>query len=247
MPYLNSLAKQYSLATNYFADTHPSIGNYFMMTTGQLESNDDAFAGIVSDDNLIRALLPSGKSWKAYIQSLPSQGYLENDVYPYVKHHNPFAYLSDVTNSTVQAANLVSFTQLQSDLASGTVPNFLYLLPDIENDAHDCPTGGSACADADRLAAADNWLHSNLNPLITDPALANSVFIVAFDEALDSDATHGGGRIPVVIVGAHVKLGFQSVTFYQHQSLLRLITDLLNLQDHPGLSATAPQMQEFFR
>lgn len=36
MPYLNGLASQYSLATQYYADTHPSIGNYFMLTTGQV-------------------------------------------------------------------------------------------------------------------------------------------------------------------------------------------------------------------
>ncbi len=35
MPYLNSLASKYGLATQYYANTHPSIGNYFMMTTGQ--------------------------------------------------------------------------------------------------------------------------------------------------------------------------------------------------------------------
>src|SRR5438105_2521989 len=34
MPYLNSLASSYGLATNYFANTHPSIGNYFELTTG---------------------------------------------------------------------------------------------------------------------------------------------------------------------------------------------------------------------
>src|SRR5207248_10448590 len=43
MPYLNSLASQYGLATQYFANTHPSIGNYFMLTTGQLVTNDDSY------------------------------------------------------------------------------------------------------------------------------------------------------------------------------------------------------------
>ena len=43
MPYLNSLASQYGLATQYFANTHPSIGNYFMLTTGQVVTNDDSF------------------------------------------------------------------------------------------------------------------------------------------------------------------------------------------------------------
>src|SRR3982750_68811 len=51
MPYLNSLATNYGLATQYYADTHPSIGNYFMLTVGELITNDDSFSGIVSDDN----------------------------------------------------------------------------------------------------------------------------------------------------------------------------------------------------
>lgn len=96
---------------------------------------------------------------------------------------------------SVLASNIVPFTQLSSDLTSGAVPNFAYLLPNAENDAHDCPTGGSMCPDSDKLAAADNWLKANLDPLITNPALANSVFIVLFDEALDTDSTNGGGRV----------------------------------------------------
>lgn len=211
MRYLNSLATQHSLATNYFANTHPSIGNYFMLTAGQLETNDDAFTGVVTDDNVVRALSAAGKTWKAYVQSLPSQGYLGNDVYPYFKHHNPFAYFSDVVNSNIEAQNIVPFAVLQTDVTSGTVPSLVYLSPDAENDAHDCPSGGSACADTDKLSAADSWLRSNLDPLINSPALSNSVFVIVFDEALDSDTTHGGGRIPAVIAGAHVKAGFQSV------------------------------------
>jgi phage terminase large subunit-like protein len=31
MPYLNSLANKYGLAVNYYGNTHPSIGNYFML------------------------------------------------------------------------------------------------------------------------------------------------------------------------------------------------------------------------
>src|SRR5437016_10027861 len=45
MPYLNSLAQQYGLATQYFANAHPSIGNYFEMTAGQIITNDDGFNG----------------------------------------------------------------------------------------------------------------------------------------------------------------------------------------------------------
>src|SRR5215472_7471783 len=71
MPYLNGLASQYGLATQYYADTHPSIGNYFMMTTGQIITNDDSFMGTVGVDNIVRHLLNAGKTWKSYAESLP--------------------------------------------------------------------------------------------------------------------------------------------------------------------------------
>ena len=250
MPYLNSLATQHALATNYFADTHPSLGNYFMLTVGMEETNPvigDLFPGPVSDDNIPRAFAAAGKTWKSYTESLPSAGYTGGDVYPYLKHHNPFVYFTDVLNSAAETANVVPFTQLASDLSSGTVPNLVYIAPNVENDAHDCPGGGSSCTDDQKLAAADTWLKSNIDPLINSPALANSVFIIVFDEALDIDIRNGGGQVPMVMVGSHVKPGFQSSTFFQHESTLRVILDLLRVTDHPGASATAPTMQEFFQ
>src|SRR3984893_13663141 len=69
MPYLNSLATQFGLATQYFANTHPSIGNYFMLTTGQIVTNDDSFTSRVDVGNIVRELLASGKTWKSYAES----------------------------------------------------------------------------------------------------------------------------------------------------------------------------------
>jgi hypothetical protein len=246
MPYLNSLASQHALATNYFANTHPSIGNYFMLTTGNIETNDDAFAGTVSSDSIPRAFAASGKTWKAYMESLPSTGYTGGDVYPYFKHHNPFAYMTDVLGSSAELANLAPYTQLAADLGAGTLPNFAFIAPNAEDDAHDCPTGGSTCLDTDKLTAADNWLKNNIDPLIKSPALANSVFIIVFDES-DVDPANGGGKVAMVMAGSHVKTAFKSTTLFQHQSTLQLVMDLLRVADHPGNSATAPTMQEFFQ
>src|SRR3954468_13065655 len=41
-PHLNALVKAGGLANNYFADAHPSIPNYFMLTTGQTLTFDDS-------------------------------------------------------------------------------------------------------------------------------------------------------------------------------------------------------------
>src|SRR5882672_12229269 len=114
MPYLNSLANKYTLATNYYGNTHPSIGNYFMLTTGKIITNNDSYTGTVTVDNIVRRILTAGKTWKSYAENLPAPGYIGGDVYPYSKHHNPFAYLSDVVNSSNQRLNLVSFTQFKT-------------------------------------------------------------------------------------------------------------------------------------
>src|SRR5437879_2945264 len=37
MPFFNGLARNFGLATNYFANAHPSLPNYFVLTVGQTE------------------------------------------------------------------------------------------------------------------------------------------------------------------------------------------------------------------
>lgn len=246
MPYLNSLASQHGLAANYFANGHPSIGNYFMLTTGKIETNQDNFTGTISDDNVVRALAGAGKSWRAYMESLPAPGYTGEDVHPYLKHHDPFAYLSDVLDSSPQAANIVPLTQLAADLSSGSLPAFAFVTPNAENDGHDCPGGVLVCADSDKLAAVDNWLKANIDPLLNSPAFAGGVLIITWDESQPADVAHGGGQVATVLAGMRVKTAFRSTTFYQHQSVLALILSLLSVNDRPGASAPAPAMGEFF-
>jgi hypothetical protein len=247
MPYLNGLATAHSLAADYFANAHPSIPNYFILTTGNLETFDDNFTGTISDDNIVRALTGAGKTWKAYIESIPSAGYLGSNSGTYLKHHNPFSYLSDVTSSPAQAANMVPLSQLSTDLASGSLANFVYIVPNSQNDAHDCPGGGDSCTDDQKLAAADAWLKSNIDPLINSPNFGNSVLFITFDESVITDVTNGGGQVMTVLVGPHVKTGFRSSTMYQHQSLLHTMLQLLNVNDMPGASAVASSMGEFFQ
>src|SRR5689334_4457414 len=43
MPFLNSLIASDAVADNYFANSHPSLPNYFMLTTGQLITDSDLF------------------------------------------------------------------------------------------------------------------------------------------------------------------------------------------------------------
>jgi phosphatidylinositol-3-phosphatase len=246
MPFLNGLANSNSLATQYFANTHPSIGNYFMLTTGETVTNDDAFSGTVSADNIARELTNSGKSWRVYAESLPSNGYTGGDVYPYLKHHNPFAYFTDVIG-TPQAQNILSFNQFNSDVVSAGLPNFALVVPNAQNDMHDCPAGFATCTLADKAANTDAWLQTNLSPLINNSTFkANGVLVITFDESA-GDNTNGGGRVATILLGAHVKQQFSSTTTYQHQSMLRLALESLGVSTLPGASANAPGMSEFFQ
>jgi acid phosphatase len=248
MPYLNSLAQRYGLATNYYASVHPSIGNYFMLTTGQITTTDDSFTGTVDADNLVRELLAAGKTWKAYAESLPSAGYTGGDVYPYLERHNPFSYFSDVRNSSKQLQNLAPFTQFTADLAKNQLPHFSYIVPNAEHDAHDCPDGTSNCPDSLRLSTADSWLKNNIAPLLASSEFQkDGLLVIVFDESFDIDTAHGGGHVPMLVISPKAKPGYQSTTLYQHQSTLRLLIEATEAKGFPGISGSAPDMSEFFQ
>ena len=236
MPNFNSLAAQYGLATQYFAVAHPSIPNYLMLTTGLAESKDDNFSGTISDDNVVQELVKAGKTWKCYAESIPAPGYVGADSGGYVRRHNPFSYLSDVQNSMAQAANIVPFTQFATDLANNALPQYSFIAPNLDDDAHN----GS-------LAQADTWLQNKvIVPLTASPAFQSTLLIITFDEGDQADLDHGGGHVATVIVSPKAKKGFRSTSTYQHQSTLRLILAGSGVNRFPGLSAVAPDMTEFF-
>src|SRR6266550_3603641 len=240
MPYFNSLINQFGLATQYYANTHPSIGNYLMMTTGQILTNDDSRTPLnfpVSGDNVVRELLAAGKTWKAYAEDLPSVGYTGGNTGLYAVRHNPLAYMTDVQNSSVQVQNLVPFTpQFASDLAGGTLPNYSFIVPNLCNDGHDCP-----------ISMADPWLRTNIDPLIKNPVFQRDGLLIIVCDESGSDNTNGGGRIPAITIRpSFSRVGYQSTTLYQHQSLLRLMLEGLGVKTLPGAASTAPPMWEFF-
>ncbi len=236
MPYFNSLASQYGLATQYFANAHPSLPNYFVLTVGLTETLDDNFSGTISDDNIVRELVSAGKSWKAYAESLPSPGYLAGDNGLYLRHHNPFTYLSDVQSDSSQAANIVPFTQFATDLANNTLPQYSFIVPNIMDDAHN-----------GTLGQADAWLQANIAPLIASSAFRSSgLLVITFDEGDQSDMNHGGGQVATLVISSNAKTGFQSQTLYQHQSVLRLTLEGCGISTFPGMAATGADMTEFF-
>jgi hypothetical protein len=235
MPYLHRLVAQGGLATQYYADTHPSVGNYFMLTTGQIITNSDGYSQTVSEDNIVRHLLAAGLTWKAYAEDLPSVGFTGQTAGQYARKHNPLSFFSDVVDDSAQRQRLVPFSQFATDLAGDSLPNFAFVVPNLCNDAHDCS-----------LPTADAWLQTNIAPLLASSSFQqDGLLIIVFDEA-HSDDTHGGGRVAWVAVSPKAKPGYASSALYQHESTLRLMAEGLGLTSFPGAADTAANMSEFF-
>jgi acid phosphatase len=249
-PFLNSLANKYAVAGNYFANTHPSIGDYFMLTTGQIISNDLVFQGIITDDNIVRELGQHSMDWKAYAQSIPQPGYTGDRAYPYAKTHMPFAYFADIIQYQSQALKMVGTGGLASDVALDNLPAYVYITPDQLHNMHDCSNGVvGSCTNDDKIAAGDAWLQTTLQPIIDSPGFVahNTLLLITWDESFDQDFEHGGGHIPFIVVSPDVKPGYVSQTFFQHESALRLMEERLGLPVTLGNSAGAVSMQEFFQ
>jgi acid phosphatase len=235
------LIKTGALPTNYYADTHPSIGNYLMLTTGQILTNDDSSTQVWNVDNVARRMLVSGVSFRVYAEGI-TQGYVGGNTGLYLIRHNPFALLSDVAdNATVANQVICPITQFATDLANNALPEFSFIVPDVNDDAHN----GTP-------QQADSWLQTNVVvPLSSYSAFAaggDGLLIVDFDEAATSDTDHGGGHVSPVLWGPIVRVGYTqaSTTIYQHESMLRTIMEGLGLSDPPGAAASAPSMSEFF-
>jgi acid phosphatase len=241
-PNLNHLIQIGALPTHFYANTHPSIGNYFMLTTGQILTNDDSSTKVWDVDNLARRMLSAGVSFRIYAEGIPNPGYLGGNTGLYVIRHNPFAMLSDIAGDAKVANQVIQpFSQFAVDLANGNLPAFSYIVPDVDDDAHSASPH-----------QADEWLQTNVVGPLSSTSMfepgGGGVLIVDFDEAATSDTSHGGGHIAPVFWGPGVKVGYTqaSGTIYQQQSLLRTMMDLLQLQNPPGAAATAPSMNEFF-
>src|SRR5947207_15846743 len=122
-PYLNELAQQYGLATNYYAITHPSLPNYLALTGGSTFGIDsDCTDCSVGATSLVDQLERAHLSWRAYLEGLPHPCFTGATSDAYAKKHNPFAYYRRVTGIPSRCARLVPLNRLGGDERAGTLP-----------------------------------------------------------------------------------------------------------------------------
>lgn len=275
LPYFNSLISEYGLATNYYANTHPSVNNYFFLTAGRaafssLWASDgrlaDLYFGQVPGVNIASILTDSKKTWRAYLEGLPAAGSLTSSHGGYVKRHDPFAYFETVLHGTrdypPQTANLLPFAgNFEKDLRNHSFASYSFIAPDIYDDGHNSAKTHrpAACRDRTALQQIDQWLNRNIRPLVEDADFKRGgLLIIVFDEACDRGpkadnrldpkrtSLRGGGHIPALIISSKTKPGTTSDQLLHHESVLRLCLRALGIQQFPGAAANAPDVYEFF-
>jgi acid phosphatase len=234
-PYINELAATYGLAANYSAVGHPSLPNYLALTGGDTFGvGTDCTDCFQSAPNIVAdRITPAGKTWRAYLESLPSAGYV-GDAYPYMQKHNPFVYYDDIRTVPAQLANVVPYTQLASDLATAvSTPSFGWITPNMLHDMHD-----------GTVAQGDSWLSNAVPAILASPAFTarNSLLFITWDENDDSP----GNQIPTLVIANGVPKGFKSQVPYNHYSLLRTIESAWNLAPLTANDAAATPMADFF-
>jgi phosphatidylinositol-3-phosphatase len=263
MPYLNSLVTQYGLATQFYANQHSSLPDYFWVTAGQPVTMDDDTNQTFDVDSILRRVMRAGLTYKSYAQGIPYTGFSGMYYNAYMKRHAILPWYSDMGGPNPVDVNAkpsgemlkhVDMSQWAQDVASGALPNFAFITPDALHDMHDCPNTLSEC-----IQMADQFLKETIAPLLQRPEFqpgGDGLLILWADEA-DLDGiddrcsatvkTGCGGRIVVAMIGPNVKQGFKSTQTYHHENVLRTMMEALGLPGpYPGAANTAADMAEFF-
>jgi len=99
-PYINSVAAECGLATNYHNVSHPSLPNYVAGTSGlalsSLKSFDNDCNPSKRCSTSAASIFGQGESWKAYEESMPSNCAASNSG-EYAVRHNPPPYFTSLS------------------------------------------------------------------------------------------------------------------------------------------------------
>jgi hypothetical protein len=238
MPHLAGWADTYGKATAYTAVTHPSLPNYLAIAGGSTfgVADDNAPSSHpISGDSVFDQSISAAASAKTYAEGMTSNCMLGNTG-RYAVKHNPWAYFNGATqrancNTGDVPLGTTSAGNLHDDIAAGALPNTGMMVPDLCNDAHDCP-----------LTTADDWLAAWVPQLMggADYKSGNLTIVITFDE----DDSSAGNNVAFVVIDPRLS-GKVVSSAANHYSLTRWLD--ANVGAPPLRSAaTAPDLKAAF-
>jgi YVTN family beta-propeller protein len=226
-PFMNGLLPQASLLGQFYAEEHPSDGNYLALAGGStfgvpLDDPAEENPLYTIDARNIGDLVDAAhQTWKGYLQS--AAGPCDNTVHGYYWDDDlPMMYFADVRERPAYcAAHMVPLASLATDLQrTSTTPNFAWVSPDDCFDMESCG-----------IKAGDGFLKAELGLIMRSPAWTRqrSLAIITFDED-GQDYQHPAQRVATIVLGSRgVRPGYVSPVRYTHYSLLRTIEAALRL------------------
>jgi len=230
-PYINGLAAQGAVALGYHDSyVHPSEPNYLWMVAGEnfgiLDDNDPGSSNTISATaHLADQVEQAGLTWRAYEESMGAPcGLVSHGAY--AAKHDPFVYFDDINgwNGSAFAPgarcadHVVDYAQLAADLSAGTVPDYVFITPDLSHDMHD-----------GTVAAGDAWLASQVPAIVASDAYKRGgALFVVWDEG-----TNQGDDPPFLVVSPNVAVGTVSRTAYDTSSFLLTVQKMLGVDQLP--------------
>ena len=255
-PYLNQLMSTYAYGTNYTTPDHPSLPNYFELTSGNPQGDlCDCLPGVTHTCNANNCnLLPTtcacpqgvqhigdeldvaGIAWREYAESMgaPCNPAGVDGGTLFAANHVPFLYYDDVFMNAGRCMERVrDYSDFAADLTatSGTIIRFSLISPNLCDDMH------SLCT-LDAVNQGDVWLKAQVPLLLATPGFAAGGSDVLFIVGDELPAAQGTGPMPFVVVSPLAKAGPTAGT-YNHYSLLATIEDGLGLPRLGNAEASA--------
>jgi hypothetical protein len=233
LPYTSSLLTAGATLSNSVAVTHPSQPNYFALwggnTLGIRNDNCPAPGSPFSTQNLGQMCETHGLTWRAYSENLGAVGSTACSFDGttvtglYTRKHDPWTYYQNVTHT-----NERPYSDLAGDIAGGTLPNLVFIVPNNCHNTHNSTTAGCGLTDG------DNWLAANMPALLA--ALGpKGLLVLTWDE----DDSSANNHILTALVGPLVIPGAVSDQPVNHYTIVRMICEALNFPTFERATAEA--------
>ena len=224
-PYLNSIASKCGYASNFYAESHPSLPNYIAMTSGSTQGVSDDAAPSSHPLNVPSIFSQLGGDWKSLQESMASNC-AQSSSGQYAVKHNPAAYYT----------NIAAACQAQ-DIPLGSTPDisakYTFITPNLCSDMHDCS-----------VSQGDSWLATWVPKILNSPqyAAGNTAVFITFDEDDSSNNNH----IATIVLSPSTPAGMVDNGSYNHYSMLRTTEEMLGLPVTLGGAVGAMSMRPAF-
>jgi hypothetical protein len=223
-PDLKLLAQQGTSFEDFHGLFHPSYANYLSMVSGALIQTPQDRQITVNQPTIGDRLEEQGKRWKNYAEDYPGHRgdcFLDSGRGKYARKHVPFLSFARVQKE--RCDNVVSATELMADLKAGSLPEYAYYSPNLDNDGHD-----PVLDPATGLKKGAAGLKRVLDPILADPALRKGLLVVVtYDESQGSSRDN---HIYTVFLGDMVKPRNTNHDVLNHFNVLRTIEDNFGLK-----------------